>query len=394
MRDALRFITFMILFGAIAAGAESSAQDSAAGLGSEGEGAIKLLYFDKVSCPLCRKVRPLLKAFGKRYPEAEMRWMDIHTEKALKLNEILCKRTFVPKDRWGIAPSVFSVDRGLVGDSITSGRLDKLAQSARGLEAPWELDAASWLEDADFTAARYGELTPLMVTLGGLVDGINPCAFAVIVFFVTYMAYVGKSRSEVALAGALFTGAVFVTYLAIGLGLYSLLGLSGELSESLQRVLYAVMAILLALAAALSLLDGVRCMRGRPEDVILKLPERLKSKIKLLVTRRVRLGLTLVATPLLGGAVALLEFPCTGQVYTPIVLMLRRLSPESWGALGWLLVYNVCFILPLLAVFLGMFFGVKSERLAALFQRHMAKAKFALAGVFLGLLVLLVALMP
>jgi hypothetical protein len=59
-----------------------------------------------------------------------------------------------------------------------------------------------------------------------------------------------------------------------------------------------------------------------------------------------------------------------------------------------LVLYNLCFILPLLGIFLIVYFGVSSEKIIAVFQRHMATVKFAMATVFAGLLVVLLVLMP
>ena len=102
-----------------------------------------------------------------------------------------------------------------------------------------------------------------------------------------------------------------------------------------------------------------------------------------------RLHALVFATPVLGAAVAFLEFPCTGQVFAPIVYVLHNVASERASALAWLVLYNLCFILPLVGVFLLVLFAVTSEQLTALYQRHMAKTKFALAAVFLGLVALL-----
>ena len=86
-----------------------------------------------------------------------------------------------------------------------------------------------------------------------------------------------------------------------------------------------------------------------------------------------------------GFFVALLEFPCTGQVYFPIVLVLRRIAPLRVQAVLYLLLYNLLFILPLLAVFGLAYWGLTSERLAAAVRRNLGWAKLLLAIVFFGL---------
>ena len=103
------------------------------------------------------------------------------------------------------------------------------------------------------------------------------------------------------------------------------------------------------------------------------------------------MGLTVGATVVLGVIVALFELPCTGQTYGPtIVFALRYLSQSIWGPLGWLLLYNVCFIAPLIVLFIAVFFGLTSDRLTAVFRRHIAKTKFAMAAVFAAVFILMV----
>jgi len=118
----------------------------------------------------------------------------------------------------------------------------------------------------------------------------------------------------------------------------------------------------------------------------LVLPDSLKSKIRLTIAKRARMGLTAGAMAFLGAVVALISFPCTGQVYAPtIIFALNNLPRHHWGAIGWLVLYNLFFIVPLVVVFLGVFFGLTSEKLTAVFRRHVAATKFALAGLFVVL---------
>ena len=88
--------------------------------------------------------------------------------------------------------------------------------------------------------------------------------------------------------------------------------------------------------------------------------------------------------------VGLLELPCTGQVYFPIIMMVREMSPARVKALAYLLLYNFIFILPLLAVFAGAYYGLSNKLLTKLVRDHLAKVKLATAFFFFGLALLLV----
>ncbi len=88
----------------------------------------------------------------------------------------------------------------------------------------------------------------------------------------------------------------------------------------------------------------------------------------------------------LGFLVSIFEFACTGQVYLPTLAYLVRIDRQV-SAVLFLLLYNLCFILPLLVVFAGSYLGVSSARITDAFQRHMGKVKLGLAVVFAGLAV-------
>lgn len=65
----------------------------------------------------------------------------------------------------------------------------------------------------------FNRFSFLTVAGAGLIDGINPCAFGVLIFFFSYLTLKGRSRRDIFLTGLLFTLGVFVAYFLIGLGL-------------------------------------------------------------------------------------------------------------------------------------------------------------------------------
>ena len=57
------------------------------------------------------------------------------------------------------------------------------------------------------------------LVLAGLVDGINPCAFATIIFLLSYLQVTRRRPVEIAQVGLSFIIGVFITYFLLGLGL-------------------------------------------------------------------------------------------------------------------------------------------------------------------------------
>ncbi len=87
----------------------------------------------------------------------------------------------------------------------------------------------------------------------------------------------------------------------------------------------------------------------------------------------------------LGFVIALIEFVCTGQVYLPTILFVLGVPEMRLRAFSYLLLYNLAFILPMVAVLILAFLGASSERLGLLLNRHIAPIKLVTAFIFLAL---------
>jgi cytochrome c biogenesis protein CcdA len=265
----------------------------------------------------------------------------------------------------------------LQGDTDIRAGLEGLLVSAAPRPAP----AAAAAEPAPVG----DRLALLPVIAAGLIDGINPCAFTTLIFLLASLALGGRGRREVLLIGALFSFAVFLTYFAVGLGFFAALRAASVVSL-VSLLLRWVLVAALVVFAALSIYDFTLIRAGRPAEMLLQLPKALKRQIHASVRTHVRTAALVGSSLVLGFLVSLFEFACTGQVYLPLLGYLARVHRQG-DAIGLLLIYNLCFIAPLLVVFAASYFGVSSGRITTLFQRHMGTVKLLLAVVFLGLAV-------
>lgn len=85
-----------------------------------------------------------------------------------------------------------------------------------------------------------------------------------------------------------------------------------------------------------------------------------------------------------GVGISLLESACTGQVYLPVILYVLK-QGGSWQALGYLLIYNLMFIVPLLAFFILAWGGLSSQRLTKFFNDHLLLSKWLMLVLFTSL---------
>ena len=223
----------------------------------------------------------------------------------------------------------------------------------------------------------------IAIAAAGLLDGVNPCAFTTIIFLVAVLAVAGRGRREVLVIGALFTVAVFLTYLAVGLGLFAALRAAAAVPIVSGILRWVLVAVLVALAG-LSLYDWLVIRRGEPSKMLLQLPSALKRQLHKSIHAQARTAAMAGGALLTGFLVSIFEFACTGQVYLPTLAYLARTRGDA-SALGLLALYNAFFILPLLVVFAASVRGVTSARIAALYRARMGAVKIGLAIVFLGL---------
>lgn len=54
----------------------------------------------------------------------------------------------------------------------------------------------------------------------GILDGVNPCAFAIIIFLIIHLTTLKKTKKEVFIAGISFILAIYLSYFLLGMGLY------------------------------------------------------------------------------------------------------------------------------------------------------------------------------
>ncbi len=351
------------------------------------EDAVLIEYFFERGCDECLAVRkrvlePLLHAHKGRI---EIQERDLAQE-----NHFLLLLTYQERLVFDLhAPAVVVIDRqyalaGLreIEAQLAHYVLDSLARrAANGQSTGYALPAEPELKCKTEIKEMVDAFTPSLVALAGLSDGFNPCAFGTIIFLASLLAAGGRSRRDVFWGGLAFCGASFVTYFSIGFGLLALVR-SVEWRGEARSIVELIMAALLAFLGMLSLRDARRYKQtGKAESVTLRLPESIKQRIVNLGRSRWRSSGVVVAGLVCGAGVTVLESVCTGQLYLPTLVHVSRFGNRRAWAL--LLLYNVAFIIPLFAVFLGVACGMRNRRLAQLARDNVVPAKIMLGILFM-----------
>ena len=209
--------------------------------------------------------------------------------------------------------------------------------------------ASAYVLAVPFEQAAFGGLTVPTVLVSGIADGFNPCAFALLVLFATYTltlvnAVTGdgtptiEARRRLLGAGSLYVIAVLVTYFIIGIGLLSFLGWLG------RDHLVARGASILALVMALWMLKDVFLPGVGPSMMA---PAGTHGRMQRAMQRGGLAGMLIA-----GVLVGICTVPCSGAIYLEITAVLHASGGGATG-IALLALYNLAFIVPLLALLLA-----------------------------------------
>jgi len=347
--------------------------------------AIWAAYFYDVGCQECSRAEYDIRYVQSRFPQLLVEEHNVQDDAALA--EWLGARAGVPERQRLGTPAFFVGDDYLISAGITSAALLSLAEryASTGAERAWtDFNPA---EAEQTLIERFRFFGTVTVAFAGLVDGLNPCAFATLVFFVSYLTLSGRQGREVLAVGAAFTLGVFLAYLAVGLGFYRVLGLLGGLLTTLGRWVYGLTAVMCAALAVFSFLDSLKARRGEIGDMALNLPHGLRMRINAVIRRGRSSGAFVAGSFVSGVVVSFLELACTGQVYLPMIVFMVSRPEMQTRALAFLLLYNLLFILPLVVVFILVYCGAGSKQLSHFLERRAATVKLGMALLFTALAV-------
>jgi len=362
---------------------------------------LKILFFHSPRCHACREVKEtVLPAIMEKYRgRIEIVYYDINQPE--NFNELLeLEAKYGILDR-GSIPKMFIGDVALVGSRQIKAKLEKniMANISRGKTGLFH-GKVKERRLPERVLNLFKGFTVGTICWAGFTDGINPCAFTTLIFFLSFLSFAGYKKRQVLYLGTFFIIAVFLTYFSLGLGAFKFI-LQLKFYSKFAEIFYYAVGVLVLVLGIISLYDFYRFKKtGRTEDIKLKLPQSVKWRIQSIIGKGYRregkvegsqahpiklIFLSLV----IGFIVSILESVCTGQVYLPTITFITKVPQLKVKAIFYLFLYNLMFIIPLVIIFVLALFGLTSERFGKFAQRHLAKIKLATALLFFSLFFLL-----
>jgi len=218
-----------------------------------------------------------------------------------------------------------------------------------------------------------------IIALAGA-DAVNPCALAVLVLVLVALLTSERKKSEVLKGGLMFTLAVYIFYFLYGLIIIGIFKGATLISEYIYLYIYKGLAIFSMLLGSLNIKDGIFY---KPGGTMTEMPLSLRPKLKRLINR--------VTSPagafFIGIFVTLFLLPCTIGPYIVAsgilsVLHLIKIIP-------WLLVYNIIFVLPMIAITLIIYAGYSTVEKIGGWKEANIKWLHLIAGLILFIIGLL-----
>lgn len=223
------------------------------------------------------------------------------------------------------------------------------------------------------------QLTLGLILVTALADSINPCVFGVMIFLLAYMVKVFKKKIRMLIAGLLYIVAVYITYLLLGIGIFTL-AYTAQFSTSF----YWFAAILAILAGIFEMKDYFWYGKGFSLQMIPGAAKRIKKYSDIMVRiERKHPSLSLLIAFLLGIFVVFVELPCTGAPYLAILGMLS--AGEYAAGIPLLMLYNLIFILPLIVIVGLVYTGKTSKALEKWRKKHRGLMRLVIGLILVSL---------
>lgn len=333
--------------------------------------AMRLTVFWGIGCPHCEAARPAVAEIAGETTGLTVEWVEVRENPAGRARFLETARRLGVE---GAGVPMFVIgNRVVVGfrKGFTEQELRSAIRAARGgvaVAAPRYVDLPLFGR-IDPSSISF----PLFTLLIALADGINPCAFYVLIVLLGLLLHV-PSRRRVALYGGAFvvmSAAVYFSFMSAWLGFFLAIGGSRWITILLGGVLVGM--------GLVNLKELIWFKRG----VSLMIPARAKPGL----LRRMRriadsasLPIALTGIAALAFVVNLVELGCTlglPAVYTRLLSLHTGLS--SARRFAYLVLYNVIYGVPLAVIVAAYVFTL--ARIAMTERR--AKILKAVSGLLL-----------
>ena len=298
----------------------------------DAQSSVSLYYFYGEDCLHCKEVTVLIEELEEKYPEIKVHKFEIsyNATNSELFNAFIQAYNPPAVD----IPAAFIGNKSLIGYELTEEKLENEIEFCLENECS---DPLSIIKEQE------GQQSPLLLMLIGtaLIEGINPCGFAVLIVLLASLLLV-RSKRRVLYVGLAFIASVFTTHLFVGFSIMEFYLLSG-----MSPIMRALVIVIVIPAGIINVLDF---WRDKPT---LAIPAFLKPQLGKLASYA-----SIPAAMLLGFLSTIAGLPCTGPLY---LTMLDLIADVPSKTALYLLLYNLFYALPLFVILAIVYKGTSPE---------------------------------
>lgn len=314
---------------------------------------IKIYYFYSSTCDECTKLDSYLKSLEKKYPEVKIEKYELSNNSSnveLFYNFLNKYNIQTYSTKYYQIPAIFIGKYSLIGSSDIKSNVEECINFYLSSDYYGPINEIVSEDDQidmkDVYLQNFLVSIP-MVVLSALVDSINPCAFAVIIFLITALILINDKKNVLKL-GSIYIFTIFIFYLMLGFGLIIVIE-----KIRMPKIFYLIVSIILILWGLINIKDYFWYNRW----VKLEISKSSVGFIANLIKKS-----TIISIFSLGLLVGILEVPCSGGVYLGLISMISNIG-VSLKTFILLLLYNMIFILPLVVILLLFYYGFSLEKI-------------------------------
>jgi len=301
-----------------------------------------IYFFWGSGCPHCAAEKPFLEEMKTKYPDLEIKSLDVSIQENAELFTKICKA--YGTDPIGV-PMTFIGEEYIIGygNYETSGKF--IEEEIMNCVESGCVDPIEKIE-----GEPESEEVSLVQLMGlAAVDAINPCELAVIVILMTaILTKFPKERKKSLKAGLSFTLAIFLIYLLFGLLIISGFKFITDFANVSGTWFYNLLAVIAIILGLLNIKDAIWYGGG---GFLMEVPMRWRPKMKQIIQGTTSVGGAFVV----GLIVSFFLTPCTGGPYFVAGGILSRIS--FFEALPYLFLYMCIFISPMIGITFFVYFG-------------------------------------
>lgn len=308
-------------------------------------GEVCVVYFYSETCAHCKDLKPFIDAIEAKYPDIALARLDVRQyENFQRYNQFCANKDYGGKE----IPLIAIGSDYFVGEDEIKEKLEPAIQEML-LKDPSEricplTNSSVCFSDMSGSEKLVGHITMGAIFVAGLIDGINPCAFAVLILLMTILFEIQMKKRRIIKVAMSYIGAFVLTNISLGVAVYWF-----------SDALFGGTSITLKIAAGIALIAGLINIKDffwYGKGITLKIPENAKKIVRPLVKKA-----SVPAVALLGSIIAFFEAPCSASIYYAVIEMLRSRTTTLGAALPFILLYNLMFVIPLVVLFILVYTG-------------------------------------